>query len=148
MGDARLAVFDHTLQQTDIWLKKLVAEHHFENRQQAYEALRAVLHVLRDLLAPVQALHLSAQLPMLIRGIYFEGWRLADKPNPDATIDEFTARVAAALPKSFSRDELGTTCAVLAVLAEQIDAGEVAKIVDLPPISLRSLWPIGLPRWT
>jgi uncharacterized protein (DUF2267 family) len=43
-------------------------------RNQSYSALRAVLHALRDRLTVAETAHLSAQLPMLIRGIYFKGW--------------------------------------------------------------------------
>nr|WP_261318785.1 DUF2267 domain-containing protein [Rhizobium leguminosarum] len=48
MSDTQVAALDHTIQQTNLWLKKLVEEHHFADRHQAYNALRAVLQALRD----------------------------------------------------------------------------------------------------
>ncbi|MDQ0133957.1 uncharacterized protein (DUF2267 family) [Neorhizobium galegae] len=48
MSDTQVTALDHTIQQTNLWLKKLVKEHHFADRHQAYDALRAVLQALRD----------------------------------------------------------------------------------------------------
>ncbi len=82
----------------------------------AYSALRAVLHALRDRLTAQQATHLGAQLPLLVRGIYYEGWHAAQKPTGDRQVDEFLTRVAAELPPMFPRDALGVTKAVFDLL--------------------------------
>ena len=52
------------------------------DRRSAYRALRSVLHVLRDRLTPEQAVHLGAQLPLLVRGIFYDGWRIAANHAP------------------------------------------------------------------
>ncbi len=136
-----LPVFDHTLQQTHLWLKRLVEEHHLRDRHQAYSALRSVLHALRDRLTPEQAVHFAAQLPMLVRGIYYEGWHLSAKPNAGRHLDEFLALVAAGLPPQFPRDSLSVTKAVFALLWRELDPGETAKVIASLPAPLRSLWP-------
>ncbi|MBP2562060.1 uncharacterized protein (DUF2267 family) [Neorhizobium galegae] len=59
MSDTQVTALDHTIQQTNLWLKKLVKEHHFADRHQAYDALRAMLQALRDQLTIEQALHLK-----------------------------------------------------------------------------------------
>lgn len=61
MGDTQLAVLDHTIQLTNVWLKKMMAKHHFETRHDAYGALRAVLHALRDRLSRQSISALSCQ---------------------------------------------------------------------------------------
>jgi len=73
MNDTQVAALDHTIQETNTWLKKARGRDHLGDRPHAYNALRAVLHVLRDRLTPEQAVHLGAQLPTLVRGIYYEG---------------------------------------------------------------------------
>jgi uncharacterized protein (DUF2267 family) len=65
-----VSALDHTVQETNIWLKRIQDEFQLENGQQAHSALRAVLHALRDRLPPDVAIKLGAQLPILIRGIY------------------------------------------------------------------------------
>jgi len=81
MSMTGLDVFDTTLQKTHLWLNEIMTELGWEdNRHWAYLALRTVLHTLRDHLTVEEAMDLGAQLPMLIRGFYYEGWTLTGKP--------------------------------------------------------------------
>jgi uncharacterized protein (DUF2267 family) len=68
--------FDTTLEKTNGVLKHIEESYGWPktSRNQSYGGLRAVLHALRDRLTVEETAQLSAQLPMLIRGIYFEGW--------------------------------------------------------------------------
>ena len=141
MSDTQLPVLDHGVQQANIWLKTLGEELHSEDRHDAYRALRAVLHVLRDRLTPEQAVHLGAQLPTVVRGIYYESWRLSAKPDSGRQPGDFAALVAAELPPSVGRDALRVTKAVFSLLAQELDPGETAKIIATLPTPLRSLWP-------
>lgn len=141
MSDTQVPALDHTVQQTNVWLKKLISDHYLADRHHAYSALRAVLHALRDRLTPEQAVHFGAQLPILVRGVYYEGWHLAAKPRSERHVDEFVARVAAQLPPQFPRDALSVTKAVFELLWQELDPGEIAKVVDTLPLPLRGLWP-------
>lgn len=100
MSSTGLRTFDSTLQTTNVWLDELMKELGWQERQRAYHALRAVLHTLRDRLPVDEAAHLAAQLPMLIRGIYYEGWHPADKPLKQRNKEQFLAHIAG----EFSRD--------------------------------------------
>ena len=93
MSFTGLDVFDRTLQITNIWLKELMEKLGTEDRHRAYLALRATLHALRDRLPVVEAADLAAQLPMLVRGFYYEGYRPADKPLKERHKEEFLAHV-------------------------------------------------------
>ncbi len=141
MSDTHVSALEHTIQQTNVWLKALAEDHHLGGRHEAYSALRAVLHVLRDRLTPEQAVHLGAQLPILVRGIYYEGWRLAGKPMLERQPEEFATLVAAQLPPQFTIDPLTVAEAVFAVLSKQVDPAETAKIIEALPLPLRGLWP-------
>src|SRR5439155_19096467 len=88
MSSSGLEVFDRTIQETNIWLGE-IADDLGPDRQVAYRVLRAVLHALRDRLTVEQAAHLSAQLPMLIRGIYYESYQPAKTPNTARSRIEF-----------------------------------------------------------
>ena len=141
MADTQVAALDHTIQQINIWLKTLADELHIEDRHDAYRALRSVLHVLRDRLTPEQAVHLGAQLPVLVRGIYYDGWRIAGKPSGERQPAEFASLVAADLPPPLARDAFRVTRVVFALLEKELDRGETAKVIATLPHPLRALWP-------
>lgn len=133
--------FDHAVQEGNLWLNKLDERLHLGNLGQAASALRATLHVLRDRLTPEMAVHLSAQLPLVIRGLFFEGWKLNQSPSEDDNIEQFCSHVAAQLPKGFPVDGRAVVGGVFDVMWSELDPGETAKIIGFLPRALRSLWP-------
>lgn len=136
-----LPVFDTTVQETNEWLRRLEAELRPCDRHQAYGALRAVLQVLRDRLPIEGVAGLSAQLPILLRGVYFEGWRPLDRPSDIRDLQAFADRVAPHLPPGFPRQPNEAVQAVFTVLGARLDPGETRKIVEYLPRPLRAVWP-------
>jgi uncharacterized protein (DUF2267 family) len=135
-----LAVFDTTIQQSNEWLKAIEARLQPCDRPQAYGALRAVLHVLRDRLPLDSVLGLSAQLPLLLRGVFLEGWRAADRPTDIRDPAVFARSVQDLLPPDFPREGQGVVKAVFQVMAERLDRGEIDKLIGHLPAPLRPLW--------
>jgi uncharacterized protein (DUF2267 family) len=135
-----LAVFDTSLQDTNLWLKSIAERLGQCSRQEAYAALRAVLHALRDRLPAQAAVNFAAQLPMLIRGLYFEGWTLPDKPERAHTAQEFAENVAAFLPPKYRFDPVFTSSAVFAAISQFTSAGEPAKVMSQLPEPIRNMW--------
>jgi uncharacterized protein (DUF2267 family) len=140
MSSTGLAVFDETLHETNMWLKD-VAQALGSDRRRAYQALRAVLHCLRDRLTIEEAAQLGEQLPMLIRGIYYEAWRPTGKPEKIRSRHEFLARVSAHFPKARSIDSESASRAVFRVLEKHIASGEIRDVVQILPQEVRALWP-------
>jgi len=136
-----LPVFDTTVQETNLWLKAVEGRLPPCDRQEAYAALRSVLHVLRDRLPTEATLGLSAQLPMLLRGVFLEGWRPAAGPTGIRDPQVFASEVAEHLPPTFPCLPNETVTAVFAVMAEQLDAGEVSKLEQFLPPRLRNFFP-------
>ena len=141
MSKSGVAVLDHTVQETNVWLRIVADQLQLEDRHHAYIALRAVLHALRDRLPPEVAVHLGAQLPILVRGIYYEGWHMAGKPMKDRSVQEFSDHVLKELPQQFPMDPLTVARGVFETLWEKLDPGEFAKLMDHLPVSLRTLRP-------
>jgi len=133
--------FDQATQEANLWLRKIDERLGLVGTGQSYAALRATLHALRDRLRPVDAVHLSAQLPVAIRGLFFEGWKMSRTPTEDDNIESFCERVAFDLPPHFPLDSRTTVEGVFDVLWQQLDLGESAKVIDLLPHSLSVLWP-------
>ena len=148
MSSTGLEVFDTTVQKTNIWLNAIMQRLGTDDRRRAYEGLRGVLHALRDRLLVEEAAQLSAQLPMLVRGIYFEGWRPTGKPVKERHKEQFIERVRASLTQGRSPDQdpEAVIRAVFAVLAERVSEGEIADVQEVLPQELRDLWPQAVGR--
>ena len=73
MSATGLEVFDKTVQTTNTWLKEIM-EFTGPDRRRAYRVLAAVLHALRDRLTVDEVAQLGAQLPILVRGLYYDQW--------------------------------------------------------------------------
>lgn len=136
-----LPAFDSTVQLTNIWLNELMEELGWQDRQHAYHALWAVLHALRDQLGIEDVAALGAQLPMLVRGFYYDGWqpRLASRRPGGAK--EFFARISSALREQHDVEPEEISQAVLRVLVRHVTAGEIEHLKRSLPHALRVLWP-------
>lgn len=145
MSRTGLPVFDSTLQKTNIWLDDIGKALGLDDRQQAYLALRGVLHVLRDQLTVAEVAQLSAQLPMLIRGIYLEGWVPSGKARRARDKGAFLSYVYHELTPGFDDSDLDVervTRAVFQVLAAHVSAGEIDDVRHLLSKDVRALWPV------
>ena len=137
----RIAAFERTLEKTEAWLAHLDAALGWDNRQHSYAVLRSVLHAIRDRLPPQEAVDLAAQLPMLVRGFFFEGWRLAGKPRRYRHKAEFLAQLAQEAPWVPAEDRERVVTAVFALLSSELGGGETEQVRDSLPAELRELWP-------
>lgn len=136
-----LDAFDKTVQESNLWLKDIMDRLATEDRHHAYSMLRAVLHALRDRIGPESAAHLGAQLPMLLRGLYYEGWDTTDKPTKERHEEAFLAHIARELPRDLPDEVHRGTLAVLDVLSKHVDRGAAVKIAAMFPKELRKYWP-------
>jgi uncharacterized protein (DUF2267 family) len=142
MSNGVLEIFDASLQKTQVWLNDLMSELDWEEKpQKACLALRTALHALRDRLTVEEAVHLGAQLPILIRGVYYEGWKLTGKPVKERHKSEFLDHIAKAFRDDDRVDPEKVMRAVLKVLASHISTGESDNVKHLLPKSLQELWP-------
>jgi uncharacterized protein (DUF2267 family) len=140
MSTTGLDVFDTTLQKTFVWLNDIMAELDSKDRHLAYLALRATLHALRDRLPVGEAVHLGAQLPMLIRGFYYEGWTPSGKPLKEHRA-QFLSAILGCFGAGVPPDPERVAHAVFKVLARHVTAGEIEGVKQLLPKDIRSLWP-------
>ena len=140
MSQTSLAPFDSTIQTTNVWLNDVLEPLGWQDRYRAYHALRAVLHALRDRLPVEQAAALGAQLPLLIRGFYYEGWHPHGKPVKERKKEEFLAHVAAAFKEDPDAKPEDVARAVFGVIARHVTLGEVNHVKFSLPGEIRSLW--------
>ncbi|HEX6509337.1 MAG TPA: DUF2267 domain-containing protein [Chloroflexota bacterium] len=130
--------FDTTVQKTYEWLHELDEEMGTENVRRAYEMMRAYLHALRDRLPIQEAAQLAAQMPMLLRGVYYEGWRPSHKPDK-MHADEFLEYVAREGLLDGPEEAEVAVRASTAVLLRHVSAGEMVDVLSTLPEDIRQI---------
>ena len=134
-----LEVFDKTLQTTNIWLNEIM-DRIGPDRQVAWKVLSTVLQKLRDRLPVELAAHLGAQLPLLVRGVYYDQFEPARMPAECRTPEDFVAEVAEWLTDIRPVDPEEAIVAVFGVLNRHLSEGQVAKVRSALPKGLRLAW--------
>jgi uncharacterized protein (DUF2267 family) len=139
---SRIHVFDPHLEVASRWLKELMENLELKSTEQgrALHALRAGLHAIRDRLPATEVLDLAAQLPTVIRGLYFEGWTLRHDPKHIRGREAMLARVAKELGSDHHLDPIDVLRAVIHLLVEHVSEGEIRDVVATLPRSIASLW--------
>ena len=107
----------------------------------AFRLLRVTLQAIRDWLDVNEAAQLGAQLPLLVRGLYYESWRPAKTPVEDRSREAFLARI----DEAFSPDPVDATdasCAVFRLLNNHVAKGEIEDVRNRLPKAIREIWPL------
>ncbi len=139
MTTAQLDVLDRTVEKANIWINELAAELDGGDRHEAYRVLRAFLHTLRDRLPVEQTAQLAAQLPLLIRGIFYEGWRPSRTPLHYRDPVEFVDSVRREALLAGDTEASFAVRAATKVLRRHVSAGEIEAVMRTLPETLRSL---------
>ncbi|GAB2801466.1 DUF2267 domain-containing protein [Halomonas shantousis] len=140
MSESGLQVFDKTLHTTHIWLDDVMADLG-QDRQVAWHALGAVLRTLRDRLPLPLTAHLGAQLPLLVRGAYYDRWQPEVQPDTIRSREEFLQRIEDELAKTNS--DVDVTEAVRCIfhaLSQHVDPGQIEKVKQALPADIQALW--------
>jgi uncharacterized protein (DUF2267 family) len=138
MATTGLEAWDKTVQTTNIWLDEIMEEL-AADRQAAWHALGAVLRALRDRLPIELGAHLGAQLPLLVRGAYYDQWHVGGLRQQAHGVDEFMAMVAENLGRTRPVDPAVVTGAVFRTLVRHVDPGQVQKVLGALPSSIRDM---------
>ncbi len=130
----------HAIQKIQEWLNELSEKGDLADGQEALGVLRGVLHHLRDRLTLEEAVDLGAQLPIIVRGIYYEGWQPRKGPSKVTTRQEFVEEISGRdFPNAVPAERAIRD--VFALLAHHCDPGEIADVISQLPAELKALWP-------
>lgn len=129
MSTTDSVLFESSVQKAREWVRDLAKElGRPEDPQYACRVLRSFLHTLRDRLPVEEAAHLAAQLPELVRGLYFEGWRPADTPQAYHDLNTFLERIAHEGRLAGDTEAAFAAEAAVRVLASHVGVHEVGKV--------------------
>jgi uncharacterized protein (DUF2267 family) len=128
------------VRETEVWVDDVMRRLAWHDRERVFLVLLATLHALRDSLPRDAAIYLGAQLPPLLRGLYYEGW------HPGAHLaarsrSAFLERIHDSVHRDPGIDVEEAARVVFAALAERLPAGELEDAKAATPRPLHSLWP-------
>src|SRR6059058_4956909 len=70
----------------------------------AYRITRAVLHTLRKKIDAGESMNLVSQLPMILKGIYVDGWKISPQPKNQDGVPEFLQEIRDYLHRTAEND--------------------------------------------
>jgi uncharacterized protein (DUF2267 family) len=132
--------FDGAAHAAEEWIDDLTRRLGWHDREKVYLAFFATLHALRDSLPVHEAVFLGDYLTILLRGLYYEGWRLP-KYSAFKSRDAFLERIREGVHRDPGVDAEQVAKAVLALLAERLPASELEDVKAVTPKALRGFWP-------
>jgi uncharacterized protein (DUF2267 family) len=139
MSTTRVDVIDRSVEKTRIWLNDLAEELTTQDSHHAYRVLRAFLHALRDHLTVDEAAALAAQLPIFVRGVFYEGWNPSRTPEHARDVDSFLQRIAGEAGLAGETEASFAVIAASRVLRRHVSTGEGDSLLRALPHHLRDL---------
>ena len=133
------AAVSHTVQQLQEWLREISTTAGLGDKTEALSVLRCVLHQLRDRLTIDESVQFAAQLPMIVRGIYFEGWQPRRVPDKRVkTRQEFLDALAVRmLPRRLPPEPMAQC--VFAILVHHLDPGEIGAKTKMTTAATKTM---------
>ena len=134
-----LVPIDRSVQLTMEWLKEIQEEFKWPDKDRVYDVTKAVLHATRDRLTVEEAHQLAAQIPMVMKGMFFDDYDPTGKPLKIRKKEEFLEYVR----KHFGKRPLDAENAVRVVarvLGRKVSKGQWEDVVGSLPGEIRELY--------
>lgn len=135
-----LEVIDHSVHLTHEWINELAERLSWTSKRSALRLRRVTLHRIRDHLLADEMAQLSAQLPIMIRGFFFEDWIPKRTPIKERKAADFVAFISEQMGDAMEfRGSADIQC-VFKLLNARISRGEIEDIRACLPMELRDFW--------
>ncbi|WP_439154275.1 DUF2267 domain-containing protein [Yoonia sp.] len=134
-------VFERTVHEAHDWVNELSGRLGWTSERDVLRLLRTVLCNIRDHLPVNEMAQFSAQLPIVLRGMYFEGWQPKKTPVRERHAADFIAAVEDEVGDVLDYSGMQDIKAVFNVINARISRGEVEDVRANLPLELQDLWP-------
>lgn len=141
MSAQGLEAIDHTVQLTHEWINELAGRLGWASKRSTLRLMRAVLQQVRDRVSQDELAQFSAQLPLLVRGMLFEGWVPGRANTKKRDLKVFAAEIADRMNDDPEYRGVEDTRHVFELLNNRISRGEANDLRAGLPEALRGLWP-------
>ncbi|MET8834983.1 MULTISPECIES: DUF2267 domain-containing protein [Micromonospora] len=142
MAEQMISAFESSLDKTNVMLKEIESAYGWpkECRNQSYAAIRTVLHLLRDRMPVGQSVEFAQQLPVLLRGVYFDGWQPENVPIK-LNREDFLYEVRQGFPYDVEGGTERVVQVVLDTLRKHVTQGEWEDVKSAMPKDLGRMIP-------
>jgi len=134
-----LDVIDHSVHLAHEWINELAGRLDWSSKRSALRLMRVTLHHIRDHLQVDELAQFSAQLPVFIRGFFFEGWVPKRTPIKERRCADFVAFIDSQMDDSEEYRGLEDIKCVFDLLNARLSRGEIEDIRASLPEDLRLL---------
>jgi uncharacterized protein (DUF2267 family) len=137
MSFTGVSSLDHSIAKVNVWLAETADEFGTSDRHFAYRVTRAWLHALRDRLPAPIAAHFAAQLPELLRGVFYDGWNPSKVPvkyGRDGYVTRFARDSSIA-----EMDVPRAASLVTRIVRRHVTGGVLDEALDVLPAEVRLL---------
>lgn len=141
MSDHGHQSIDHAQQVAHEWINELAGRLDWSSKRSALRLMRCTLHRVRDHLLIDELAQLSAQLPVMIRGIFFEGWVPKRTPIKERSAADFIAAIETGLGETPEYRGPEDIRCVFDLLNAHVSAGEIRDVRSNLSEDIRALWP-------
>jgi len=136
-----LEVIDHTVHLTHEWINELCERLDWSSHKDALRLLRITMRTFRDYLSHDEIAQFTAQLPLLIRGMFYEGWNPSHAKGKDRHLDAFLAEIDAEVSNVTEYRGSEDIRTVLRFLNARLSNGEIEDVRASLPEAIREFWP-------
>lgn len=134
-------VFERTTHEAHEWVNDLAGRTGWTNEREVLRLLRTVLAKVRDHLPVNEMAQFSAQLPIILRGMFYEGWQPKVTPVHERHAPQFVAAIEEKVGDVIAYRGVTDIKAVFNVINAHVSRGEVEDVRACLPQELRDLWP-------
>lgn len=142
MSAQGLEIIDHAAQTTHEWVGELAGRLDWTSKRSALRLLRVTMHQVRDHLQVDELAQFSAQLPLLIRGMFFEGWVPKRTPSKERSEAAFVQAIEKELGDTDDYRGPQDITYVFLLLNAHLSSGEIEDVRASMPTDIRNFWPM------
>ncbi len=130
------------LAEAERWIDAFMELLGWHDRDKSYRALTGAMHAFRDSLPWDEAAQIAGCLPIVLRGLFLEGWHPTSPSLPLANRSVLLERVHDSVHRELGIDPEQVLRGFLALLAQRLPPSELEDAKAVTPDELRALWPV------
>ena len=134
---------DKTVQTTNEWLNELGRYLGVQDKQVIYAAFKTTLTVIRDRLTIEEMADFAAELPVLLRGAFYEAWNPAKTPLKIKHVDDLYDLFLERYNGPFVLEPKIIIPKIIGFLSRKVSAGEMKDIKSILPKELKEFWTVS-----